>query len=170
MVLGDLSGRKRIDPADIKIALNTILQSETFARSERSRELLKYIVERDLDGEADRLKGFAIALDVFDREENFDPSTDAVVRVQAGRLRDLIDTYYSGEGKIVTVDGQKVAAYRDEQGTMHAASAVCSHLGCIVNWNQAEKSWDCPCHGARYTYEGEVIRGPAIQDLEKINP
>lgn len=98
MVLGDLSGRKRIDPADIKIALNTILQSETFARSERSRELLKYIVERDLDGEADRLKGFAIALDVFDREDNFDPSTDAVVRVQAGRLRDLIDTYYSGEG------------------------------------------------------------------------
>ncbi|WP_193176358.1 tetratricopeptide repeat protein [Oricola nitratireducens] len=101
--MGDASGRKRIDPADIKIALNDILQSETFARSERSRELLKYIVERDLDGEADRLKGFAIALDVFDREDNFDPSTDAVVRVQAGRLRDLLDTYYAGEGSGVAV-------------------------------------------------------------------
>jgi glycine/D-amino acid oxidase-like deaminating enzyme/nitrite reductase/ring-hydroxylating ferredoxin subunit len=85
-------------------------------------------------------------------------------------LTSSLNEVTNGEGKIVTVDGQKVAAYRDEQGTMHAASAVCSHLGCIVNWNQAEKSWDCPCHGARYTYEGEVIRGPAIQDLEKINP
>lgn len=96
--MGDASGTKGIDPADVRTALDDILQSETFARSERSRELIKYIVERDLEGQSDRLKGFAIALDVFDREDNFDPSTDAVVRVQAGRLRDLLETYYSGEG------------------------------------------------------------------------
>lgn len=96
--MGDASGSRGIDPADVRAALDDILQSETFARSERSRELLKYIVERDLEGQSDRLKGFAIALDVFDREDNFDPSTDAVVRVQAGRLRDLLETYYSGEG------------------------------------------------------------------------
>jgi len=96
--LGDASGTRGINPADVRTALDTILQSETFARSERSRELLKYIVERDLEGQSDRLKGFAIALDVFDREDNFDPSTDAVVRVQAGRLRDLLETYYGGEG------------------------------------------------------------------------
>lgn len=96
--MGDASGSKGIDPADVRAALDDILQSETFARSERSRELLKYIIERDLEGQSDRLKGFAIALDVFDREDNFDPSTDAVVRVQAGRLRDLLETYYAGEG------------------------------------------------------------------------
>ena len=96
--MGDASGTRGIDPADVRSALEDILQSETFARSERSRELLKYIVERDLEGQSDRLKGFAIALDVFDREDNFDPSTDAVVRVQAGRLRDLLETYYAGEG------------------------------------------------------------------------
>ncbi|MFZ2100693.1 MAG: hypothetical protein WAU86_09030, partial [Oricola sp.] len=96
--MGDATGTRRVNPADIRQALGTVLQSETFSRSERSRDLLKYIVERDLEGESDRLKGFAIALDVFDREDNFDPSTDAVVRVQAGRLRDLLETYYSGEG------------------------------------------------------------------------
>ncbi|QKV17078.1 tetratricopeptide repeat protein [Oricola thermophila] len=96
--MGDASRSKGIDPGAIRAALDDILRSATFSRSERSRELLRYIVERDLEGEADRLKGFAIALDVFDREDNFDPSTDAVVRVQAGRLRDLLETYYSGEG------------------------------------------------------------------------
>ncbi len=49
-----------------------------------------------------------------------------------------------------------------------AVSAVCPHLGCVVNWNSAEKSWDCPCHGARYSYEGKVINGPAVQDLERL--
>lgn len=84
---------------EIRSALGRVVGSETFSRSERSRDLLQYVIERDLNGEADRLKGFSIALDVFDREDSFDPSTDAVVRVQAGRLRDLLDTYYAGEGK-----------------------------------------------------------------------
>lgn len=75
-----------------------------------------------------------------------------------------------GEGKLVTVKGDKVAAYRDAAGTLHAVSAVCSHLGCIVSWNSAENSWDCPCHGSRFTYEGEVIHGPAVKDLEQRNP
>lgn len=106
----------QIEPAAIRAELGRILGSETFSRSERSRELLQYIVERDLEGEADRLKGFAIALDVFDRQDSFDPSTDAVVRVQAGRLRDLLDTYYAGEGakndiRITVPRGSYVPAY-----------------------------------------------------------
>ncbi|MGF1479349.1 MAG: FAD-dependent oxidoreductase [Cyanophyceae cyanobacterium] len=75
----------------------------------------------------------------------------------------------NGEGKLITVNGEKVAAYRDQQGKLHAVSAVCSHLACIVDWNSAEKSWDCPCHGARFTYDGEVLRGPAVKDLDKYN-
>lgn len=73
----------------------------------------------------------------------------------------------SNEGKVVTVKGEKIAAYRDETGNLHAVSAVCSHLACIVGWNNAEKSWDCPCHGARFNFDGEVIHGPAIKDLSK---
>jgi glycine/D-amino acid oxidase-like deaminating enzyme/nitrite reductase/ring-hydroxylating ferredoxin subunit len=73
----------------------------------------------------------------------------------------------NGEGKIVTINGEKVAAYRDEQGIMHALSPVCTHLKCLVHWNNAEKSWDCPCHGSRFSYEGKVLHGPAVKDLEQ---
>jgi Rieske Fe-S protein len=73
----------------------------------------------------------------------------------------------NNEGKVITVKGEKIAAYRDETGNLHAVSAVCTHLACIVGWNNAEKSWDCPCHGARFNFDGEVIHGPAVKDLPK---
>ena len=72
-----------------------------------------------------------------------------------------------GEGKIVQVDGKKLAIYRDQLGTVSAFSAVCPHMGCIVHWNNAEESWDCPCHGSRFNVCGEVIEGPAYKALEK---
>jgi glycine/D-amino acid oxidase-like deaminating enzyme/nitrite reductase/ring-hydroxylating ferredoxin subunit len=87
------------------------------------------------------------------------------------RLKGLsrsLDQVAIGEGELVTVDGHKVAAYRDESGTVHAVSAVCTHLGCIVNWNSAERSWDCPCHGARFSCDGKVLNGPALKDLQAI--
>jgi glycine/D-amino acid oxidase-like deaminating enzyme/nitrite reductase/ring-hydroxylating ferredoxin subunit len=74
-----------------------------------------------------------------------------------------------GEGKLLTIDKEKVAAYRDEEGTIHAVSAVCTHLACIVSWNSAEKSWDCACHGSRFSCDGKVIQGPAVKDLEMPN-
>ncbi|MGB3509283.1 MAG: FAD-dependent oxidoreductase [Microcoleaceae cyanobacterium] len=89
----------------------------------------------------------------------------------ADRLKGLQDSSLSevanGEGKILSIDGDKVGAYRDDSGKVHAVSAVCPHLGCIVEWNSAEKSWDCPCHGARFNCEGEVLRAPAVKNLEK---
>ncbi|QYM78596.1 FAD-dependent oxidoreductase [Horticoccus luteus] len=75
------------------------------------------------------------------------------------------------EGKILELDGRKVAAYRDAAGAVTMCSPVCTHLKCIVGWNAAEKTWDCPCHGSRFTPQGEVISGPAEEPLEKIeNP
>jgi glycine/D-amino acid oxidase-like deaminating enzyme/nitrite reductase/ring-hydroxylating ferredoxin subunit len=82
-------------------------------------------------------------------------------------LTSSVDDVKSNEGKVITVKGEKIAAYRDETGNLHAVSAVCSHLACIVGWNNAEKSWDCPCHGARFNFDGEVIHGPAVKDLPK---
>ena len=84
--------------AQVRDALERILSSEVFARSERARDLLRYLVDQDLAGNADRLKGFSIAIDVFGRDDRFDSATDTVVRVQAGRLRDLLDQYYAREG------------------------------------------------------------------------
>ncbi|MGJ0430466.1 FAD-dependent oxidoreductase [Methylobacter sp.] len=71
------------------------------------------------------------------------------------------------EGKTIDIKGEKFAVYRDEAGELHQVSAVCTHMKCIVNWNEEEKSWDCPCHGSRFTVDGQVIEGPAIVDLPK---
>ncbi|MFN2526423.1 MAG: FAD-dependent oxidoreductase [Actinomycetota bacterium] len=60
------------------------------------------------------------------------------------------------------------AVYRDDDGVRHTVSAVCTHLGCVVAWNPAEKSWDCPCHGSRFDYTGRVLHGPATSDLKRL--
>jgi len=70
-----------------------------------------------------------------------------------------------GEGKILLVDGEKVACSRDAKGDLHAVSPICPHMGCYVAWNQAERSWDCPCHGSRFQPTGEVIDGPSMSPL-----
>lgn len=73
----------------------------------------------------------------------------------------------SGEGKIVEFKDEKLAVHRNEEGKLHACSAVCTHMECIVNWNNNEKTWDCPCHGSRFKATGEVIEGPAFSPLDK---
>jgi len=73
-----------------------------------------------------------------------------------------------GEAKVTKYDGEKLALYKDEHGELHAISPICTHMKCSVAWNNAEQSWDCPCHGARYSFEGHVLTGPADHDLEKI--
>ncbi len=71
-----------------------------------------------------------------------------------------------GEGKIVEIAGEKTAVFRDEHGLLHAVSPVCTHLGCLVGFNNAEKTWDCPCHGSRFDKDGKVLNGPAALPLE----
>lgn len=73
-----------------------------------------------------------------------------------------------GDGKVVSFEGRKVAVYKDDEGMLHAVNPICKHLKCEVKWNGAERSWDCPCHGARYSFDGRVITGPADSDLEAI--
>lgn len=70
------------------------------------------------------------------------------------------------EGKIIEVNGQRAGAYRDSQGKLHVVNTTCTHMGCELNWNSAETSWDCPCHGSRFTYEGDIIEGPAVHPLD----
>lgn len=74
-----------------------------------------------------------------------------------------------GEGALVSSGLRKIAAYRDEEGRLHAFSAVCTHLGCIVQWNDGDRTWDCPCHGSRFDKEGHVVNGPAINDLKPVD-
>lgn len=74
----------------------------------------------------------------------------------------------AGSGKIVEYEGKKVGIYKKESGEVTVIDPVCTHAGCIVQWNDSEKSWDCPCHGARYTSEGEVLTGPARKPLDQV--
>jgi len=76
-----------------------------------------------------------------------------------------------GEGRLIRSQGGKVLAVsRDHTGRVHARSATCTHLGCHVHWNRAERSWDCPCHGSRFDMEGQVLNGPATRPLSEVAP
>ncbi len=88
-------------------------------------------------------------------------------RMSKEKIESLVEIA-KGEGKVVKYEGESIALYRDERGSLHAVNPVCTHAKCIVQWNTSEKSWDCPCHGARYTADGKVITGPASKDLEII--
>ena len=74
-----------------------------------------------------------------------------------------------GEGKTLQIGVRKVAVFRDTLGKLHSLSPVSAHLGCIVQWNTAEKSWDCPCHGARFDLAGKVLNGPATKNLAPVD-
>jgi Rieske Fe-S protein len=73
-----------------------------------------------------------------------------------------------GNGKVVKYEGETMALHKDENGRLHAVNPACTHMKCSVAWNEAEQTWDCPCHGARYSVDGVVVTGPANRDLEKI--
>ncbi len=73
-----------------------------------------------------------------------------------------------GEAKVVVYENKKLAIYKITEGVIHAVNPVCTHMKCEIKWNDAEKSWDCPCHGSRYNYDGRVVTGPAAADLEQI--
>jgi Rieske Fe-S protein len=79
-----------------------------------------------------------------------------------------VDQIEPGQGAILRQGLKKVAAYRDENGKVHACSAACTHLGCHLHWNSFERCWDCPCHGSQFSIDGAVLNGPATSPLEKV--
>ncbi|MDM5316283.1 FAD-dependent oxidoreductase [Fictibacillus sp. b24] len=72
------------------------------------------------------------------------------------------------EGCAVTLDGERCGAYRDKNGELHIVDTTCTHLGCETEWNSGDRTWDCPCHGSRFSYEGAVVEGPAKKPLKRI--
>lgn len=82
--------------------------------------------------------------------------------------RGEMDLVRAGSGKVVEMNGEKMAVYKDRQGNVIKMSPVCPHMGCIVEFNEFEKTWDCPCHGSRFNKFGAVINGPAVKPLNRI--
>lgn len=99
---------------------------------------------------------------------NLDVAKHFVIDWLAPGPKEALAQVPAGQGRVIEMDGRKVAVYREESGQVHALSPVCPHAKCIVSWNNAEQSWDCPCHGSRFRATGEVIEGPATTSLEPI--
>ena len=76
-----------------------------------------------------------------------------------------LNTLKPGEGAIARIGRKQIAAYRDDAGKLHVLSARCTHLGCIISWNAADRAWECPCHGSRFAADGALVQGPATADL-----
>lgn len=89
-------------------------------------------------------------------------------RFAISQLPELADIA-PGEARLVKYEGESIALYKDEQGHLYAVNPVCPHAKCVVDWNSAEKSWDCPCHGSRFSFDGSVLTGPAHKGLDKID-
>ena len=79
-----------------------------------------------------------------------------------------IENILNDEGGIIKLDGKRVAAYKDNSGELFLSDSTCTHLGCELEYNNAERSFDCPCHGSRFNYDGKVIEGPAHKDLKEV--
>lgn len=94
---------------------------------------------------------------------NFDVAKELVIgKIKGGENGVNIKC---GEAKVVELEGKKYGAYRDNEGVLHIIDTTCTHVGCELRWNDAEKSWDCPCHGSRFTYDGQILEGPATHKL-----
>ena len=97
-------------------------------------------------------------------QENLDVAKNLI----KGKLNPGDDTDHipTGEARIINMNGERVGVYRDEEGIMHTVDITCTHLGCELVWNSAEKTWDCPCHGSRFSYDGTIIDGPATHKIK----
>jgi nucleotide-binding universal stress UspA family protein/nitrite reductase/ring-hydroxylating ferredoxin subunit len=101
---------------------------------------------------------------VPDRISHQAPRDVLIVRTTGKSLEELLP----GQGALILEGGRRLAAYRDEEGHPHVLVPKCTHMGCTVGWNAADRSWDCPCHGSRYDIDGVVIQGPAKVDLTSV--
>lgn len=99
--------------------------------------------------------------------ENLNAAKHFVLDRFTGESIDALEEVPPGKGRLVKYEGKQWAIYRDEEGAVHVLSPVCTHMGCHVQWNEAEKTWDCPCHGGRFSCLGERLYGPPTKDLEE---
>ncbi len=95
-------------------------------------------------------------------------SADSLLFNKLASFPDQLLSIENDNGKILEIDGDKVGIYKDADGNIYAVNPICTHLGCLLSWNNVDKTWDCPCHGSRFNFRGENIYDPAIKNLDFI--
>lgn len=95
-------------------------------------------------------------------------NVDVAYQLISGKLENPDDdiNIKNGEGKVVEYKGKRTGAFKDKQGNLHLLDITCTHMGCELQWNDEEKTWDCPCHGSRFKYNGDIVEGPALHNLK----
>ncbi len=91
------------------------------------------------------------------------------IKGKLGPITANIEELGPDESAVVLVKGKRAGCYKDQSGTLHVVDTTCTHMGCETDWNNAERTWDCPCHGSRFSYDGEVVEGPATEPLKKVD-
>lgn len=97
-------------------------------------------------------------------------NADVAKHLIAGKFEMVLphpEAVQAGEGLVVSNHGKRAGAYKDDAGMLHMVDTTCTHMGCETNWNSGEKTWDCPCHGSRFNFEGDVVEGPALNPLHR---
>jgi Rieske Fe-S protein len=98
-------------------------------------------------------------------------NTDVAKHLIEGKLEYALrkpEDLVADEGAVVSVNGKRAGAYRDEDGTLHVVDTTCTHMGCELEWNNGDRTWDCPCHGSRFSINGDVVEGPAKKPIKKL--
>jgi nitrite reductase/ring-hydroxylating ferredoxin subunit len=111
---------------------------------------------------------FDLAPSLVELGGNVMEATKKLITARLDNTGKTIDNLEKGEGGTITYNGEKVGAYKDSEGKVYLVDIVCPHLGCELQFNIAEKSWDCPCHGSRFTITGEIIEAPTTEKLKLI--
>lgn len=123
-----------------------------------------------INGKKNPLKGIFDPLRFLNNnhpQEDYDEKIELAEKFELGQVTwpEDLDIPQLNPGESVIID-DKFSVYKDENGKNHCLQAICPHMGCVLVWNNAEKSWDCPCHSARFDHHGKVIHGPAVKDLK----
>ncbi len=93
-------------------------------------------------------------------------STNSLLLNKLKRANMKFSEIKNNSGSIIEIEGQKVGVYKSPEGKIYAVKPTCTHLGCLLSWNDVDKTWDCPCHGSRFDFEGKNLYDPAIKNLE----
>jgi 3-phenylpropionate/trans-cinnamate dioxygenase ferredoxin reductase component len=157
---GRVMAGMNVNVSDVTESIQALVRSGATVERKRLSDPEQPLDELVPAEDGGRPKGMRVAKQMFSAPARF--IGDRLAMRKAGALASL----GPGQGGIVEAEGERVAAYRDEDGRVHAVSPICTHLRCVVAWNGSERTWDCPCHGSRFDVEGNVLRGPAKKNLK----